>query len=419
MSFQIDNKNKSFCLAPWIHSYLSPSGKRSVCCVYNKTIGRKQERLKEIWNSEEYKDIRLKMIRGEEIPECSRCPIHSQQDTYREYWNSIFSHYKKSVLKNTKEDGYLTSLPVSIDYRTSQCNFKCKMCNHRFSSSIFHEEFRQKNGKGMDIEIINQYKEEFIEIQDKMIIEEVKMIAPDLQEIYFAGGEPLISENHWEIISYLKGTGYSKNIHLRYTTNLSKIEYRKHKLKEILPFFKKVELYVSIDGTSDYGEWIRTGFNYPKFNSNIESLNNISDNLHIYFMVSCSLPTLLDLPNINYLANHYGFEIKIQDVVGTTKLLMIKDWPFDVINPLIQDTIQVLKRQNYPNSNVLINYLSEEYSKDKFRQTDIEELQKSRKEILDLDKMRTHKNIKFKNILQSYPSLIAFYENIILDNNVI
>ena len=48
---------------------------------------------------------------------------------------------------------------------------------------------------------------------------------PDLEEVYFAGGEPFIQEGHYKMLTLLIESGYAKNIHISYNTNLSYINY--------------------------------------------------------------------------------------------------------------------------------------------------------------------------------------------------
>ena len=91
-----DSPNKTFCMAPWTHTYISPQSERRLCCAsreehsfqkqyidssndskYGKVTESKTAlddynpvSLKEHWNSPYMRDIRVKLMRGEEIPQC-------------------------------------------------------------------------------------------------------------------------------------------------------------------------------------------------------------------------------------------------------------------------------------------------------------------------------------------------------------
>lgn len=414
MSFKIDNSNESFCLAPWLHSYLDPTGRRSFCCIFDGHVGEIQSNIDDIWNSEEYKNIRIKMLNGEEIKGCHRCPLNTKQLTYRDYWNTFFSNYLEHVLENTSENGNYNPLPVSIDYRTSKCNFKCKMCSSKFSSAIYKEEIKQK-GVNIDLEVRKQYDESFIEMQNQLIIKDVELLSTHLQEMSWAGGEPLINDYHWKSIEYLIESKYAKNVHLRYTTNLSNLYYKNYDLTKIIPYFKKVDIYASIDATHEIGEWIRSGFKYDKFISNLNKLKQINHkNLNIFLMVSCGISTLIDLPNLNKLASDFDLNIQIQDVVGTTDLLMIKSWPYNIVSPLLEKTKKIIKKQQTNNTSTILNFLNDEYKKENFKDRRVEKLRESYEEILYLDRLRPHKSIKFHDIISKNTDLVDFYDNVIL-----
>jgi len=75
--------NKTFCMAPWTHTFISPQLERRLCCAsLEKSTNFKQYidssgpdnkelkmlSLKEHWNSAYMKDIRVKLMSGKEIP---------------------------------------------------------------------------------------------------------------------------------------------------------------------------------------------------------------------------------------------------------------------------------------------------------------------------------------------------------------
>ena len=93
-----DSPNKTFCMAPWTHTYISPQSERRMCCASreehmmqrqyidasnDKSTGKYKEvgtiedykpvSLEEHWNSPYMKDIRKKLMAGETIPQCAVC----------------------------------------------------------------------------------------------------------------------------------------------------------------------------------------------------------------------------------------------------------------------------------------------------------------------------------------------------------
>src|SRR6056300_488769 len=94
-----DSPNKTFCMAPWTHTYISPQGERRLCCASreehsfqkqyidasnDERYGAVKESktsvddfnpvsLQEHWNSPYMRDIRKKLMSGKRIPQCDVC----------------------------------------------------------------------------------------------------------------------------------------------------------------------------------------------------------------------------------------------------------------------------------------------------------------------------------------------------------
>ena len=121
----LDN-NKSFCLAPWIHSYISPQGLRQICCVAEHNFGINQS-LESIWNSDEMKDIRTKMMNGEILSACNRCNDKSiNPNPYRDYFNRQYEWYTNDIITPAGPENYglLPGLILEIDVDNGTTVFK-------------------------------------------------------------------------------------------------------------------------------------------------------------------------------------------------------------------------------------------------------------------------------------------------------
>jgi hypothetical protein len=102
--------------------------------------------LVEHWNSPHMRSVRLRMMRGETLPECEVCNDKLlNTDVYRDYFNRLFEHKYEECMRATDRYGFTQVRPVSWDYRFSNlCNFKCRMCGDMLSSS-WETEQRQHN----------------------------------------------------------------------------------------------------------------------------------------------------------------------------------------------------------------------------------------------------------------------------------
>ena len=275
-------KSESFCIAPWMTSHTWPDGRVFPCCLYNTDPSDYKEddtlippfgnvndsELKDIWNSPKYKEMRIQMLEGKRPSGCSRC-YHLEENgglSYREKFRKDFEHTFELV-NYTKEDGHLDEMKLySWDFRISNfCNFKCRSCGVDLSSSWYSDqislfpeekEFRKKG---------------LISVTDKSSF--MDMLTPHYQfveEIYFAGGEPLMMPEHYEILDKLIELGRTQT-RIRYSTNFSKLRFGKRDVFDMWRKFDNLSLYVSVDGVGEIGEYVRKGYNHNEFISNIKS----------------------------------------------------------------------------------------------------------------------------------------------------
>ena len=290
MKLKPSEGNKTFCMAPWTHSYISPQSERRICCAstepaqtftqYIDTAKGSGEytpmTLEEHWNSDNMKSIRARMLRGETLEECKVCDqslLHTT--TYRNYFNSLFGRHIDSAYENTTDDGATTLKTISFDYRFSNlCNFKCRMCGSMLSSQWEAEE-RKHNMGAVDHNLWMQPDiKKKIQTFTKNVVEKEFADAVEskqIEEVYWVGGEPLMYEEHWKYMKRMVDIGHSNDVHARYNSNLSRIKFKGIDLfKDLLINFKSCQMCASIDGTGEIGEYIRTGLDWQQWKENFE-----------------------------------------------------------------------------------------------------------------------------------------------------
>jgi len=263
-------ESKTFCLAPWLSIHTWPDGKTYPCCVWNsgEPVGNiNDESLDKLWNNDVMKKTRVGMLKGEKISSCRRC--YNLEETgdgsYRkrinnEHWGKI--HY----IDNTDVDGNLNIMNLHLwDIRISNfCNFKCRSCGFGLSSSWYS-----------DAKALGQNPEKaLININDKASF--MDMLEPHyncVDEIYFAGGEPLIMPEHYQILDKLIELGRT-DVNIRYSTNFSKLSFKGKHIFDYWKKFPNLELYISIDGVGKIGEYVRKGYDDKIFNQNIIDYKN-------------------------------------------------------------------------------------------------------------------------------------------------
>lgn len=273
--------NKSFCAAPWIHTHIWPDGRVFPCCMseYDAVLGNvnQSNSFTEIWNNENYRNLRKDMIEGNLRPDiCNRCYEQEKHDI-----DSMRKNLTKDYWKETKQqlektdDEYKTDLCLPYwDYRFNNiCNLSCRTCGPDLSSSWYKDHlsrygipppYSKTKFVIFDANKKGNIHEELIENQ----IENVK-------EIYFAGGEPIIMPEHLDVLERLIANNKT-DITLRYSTNLTTLSYKGVDFTQLWPKFKKVLLFVSLDEIEERAEYWRNGTNWNRLKDNIKQIVNLS-----------------------------------------------------------------------------------------------------------------------------------------------
>jgi MoaA/NifB/PqqE/SkfB family radical SAM enzyme len=270
------------------------------CCVspYDDVYGDgTKQTLSEIWNSDKYKKLRQKMLAGEMVSGCNRCYDLEKSGfkSMRLEMNQFFSDYIP-LAEQTKEDGSAKEINLKyIDIRFSNlCNFKCRGCGPTLSSSWFedHQKLHGFNPTEIKMKSISAGSPDFWN--------ELKSLIPHADVIYFGGGEPLITKEHYEILSALN-TLSKHDIELRYNTNLSQLNYGEYNLSEYWEKFKQVTLSISIDDIGKRAEYFRHGTKWDNIEKNINTL--MTKHPKIIRFVNCTV----NIMNVLYLPEIYEY----------------------------------------------------------------------------------------------------------------
>ncbi|MGB0888343.1 MAG: twitch domain-containing radical SAM protein [Vicingaceae bacterium] len=268
-----------FCILPWVHLHVSQNGRVSPCCNNKRFLGNVQEQsIKEIWSGKKFEALREQFKNDIADKRCSHCYNieKSGKQSLRQISNQKYKKDLTRVEENNPE-------PIYLDIRFSNiCNFKCKTCWHGNSSAWF-EEGSKRNASNE--RIIKAFTNNFDELFEYI---------NEVEEIYFAGGEPLIMEEHYQILEALEKRELF-DIELRYNTNFSNLNFKDKNILKIWKKFKKVHVSASIDASHQLGSEIREGFNWKQFIQNRKEMLVVCPD--IYFEIA---PTVSSL-NINNL----------------------------------------------------------------------------------------------------------------------
>jgi hypothetical protein len=357
------SKPDTLCLAPWVHTYLSPQTERRMCCASREpaqnfeqyidtTSGTGQYiplTLDQHWNSEHMKSVRRRMMAGETLPECDVCNSKLlNTDVYRSYFNRLFGNRYESCMDATDATGHTTVKPVSWDYRFSNlCNFKCRMCGDMLSSAWESEQrthnmidWTNTKNNWMRPEVkeqITQFQDQQIEAEFAQAVEEHRV-----EEVYWVGGEPLMYEQHWRYMRRIIELGDGPRVYARYNTNLSRTNYRNINLfKDILAHVRDWQICASLDGTGSTGEYIRTGLDYSNFLTNFkQGLEYVTHPRQMRIDFTLTLPGLFEVVKIQQLADDLGVDVLAKVVFAFTPDIILS--PLALPRDLLDRTVDRL-----------------------------------------------------------------------------
>lgn len=357
---ELAKKSKTFCILPWIHQYVGPPGDVKPCCVYEHgaEIGNlKKNTLQEIWNNDATKAMRLKFLNGEEDPNCGRCNNRVELDAeFKTRFNDDFfkkNENNQDVVASTNPDGSLDEHKLFLmDVRFNNlCNLACRSCGPHFSTKWIVDSRKLYNKKVKE-DINDEFQ--FPGKTEEQALEEMIPHLSTMQEIYFAGGEPLMQKEHYETLNKLVELGNS-DCFIRYNTNFSTFKLGKHDAVSYWKNFKKINVNASLDGNHARAEYWRHGTVWEDVVAN--RVRMMQEVPHISFNIGFTL----SWPNAHNLVEFHrewielgyihpdNILINVLDGPPYYSLKNIPDWKKHQIEKLFREQIEWLRNRGCSN----------------------------------------------------------------------
>jgi len=328
-SDQLDRLTASdvFCMIPWIHMHAFPDGRAYPCCLGDDRhpIGNfKQDSMATVWNQTAYKTMRTNMLTEKPCKECSKC--YEQESagfmSMRNSTNKNFGHHI-NIIDQTEPDGTFEDFKLRYyDIRFSNlCNFTCRTCGGWFSSSWYTEEEQLYGPR-------NYPKIMFAGRTESDMWDQLEPHIPYLEQVYFAGGEPMMMEEHYRILKELVAREMF-DVKLIYNTNFSRLSLKDDNVLDLWPLFKNVSIGASLDGMGPRAEYIRKGTRWDQIERNRESMIEACPNTDFYVSSTVSLYNVLHVSDFH------------RDWVERG-LLKAQDWNINILQGPDRDRIDVL-----------------------------------------------------------------------------
>lgn len=238
-------------------------------------------------------------------PECNFCWKYEDN-------NRISRRSEKFT--NTTDD---PSVILGLDYNTLPiCNAKCIICGPKFSSSWIEDSIKLKK-KGYDSKFMF-YDASIKELDNKKFNYD-NLNLSQLETLYFNGGEPLLTNDHIDVLSRIK---HLENVDLRYNSNGS--IYPSDEVLEYWNRAKTTSIWFSIDAIGDQFNYVRFPLQWEEIKSNIIRLYNEQPKINVCLLCTVGIHNVFEVKKV--LDWYYNDLINTSDInyrqVATTQLAL-------------------------------------------------------------------------------------------------
>lgn len=298
---------------PWVHLHVTQYGTVTPCCQApwqeEKAFGNiNKESINSIWSGEKIEQFRKNILLKRPDERCTQCYIKEKQGftSLRQITNKKYEHHYNLCKTRSKQ-------PVYFDIRfNNSCNLRCRMCGP-WSSSSWHKDAVQL---GMISETSKPLT--FAFTNTSSFFEELMPLLEQTEEFYFAGGEPLVMQEHYTILEELIKRNRTEVV-LTYNTNFSSFAFKDYNVLELWKRFKRVNISASLDAEGKRGELLRKNLIWDNVIANRKLLLLELPNAEFTISPTINAYNLLHLPDFHKSWIDQGF-IKAEDFIPTLLL---------------------------------------------------------------------------------------------------
>lgn len=296
-----------WCPLPWTHISVKNSGMLRLCShsqsiQYNEAILERDGKVLyvnqldgDILNNDVSNLVRKQMLEGKWPDTCKRCKFESESGmNSRDKWETERhkdSFTKQDAIQITNPDGSIKQHIIQdFDIRLGNfCNLRCNMC-FPGESSRWYQDYRQiyeedtfpLDGKRFSLDDTSLFQ--WFDNQEN--VNRLLDVSGNLLKIKFGGGEPLIIKRHREFLQGLIDRGYSKNIELEYSINVTTIPPY---ITDMWNNFKEIHLCCSVDAYGDANDAIRYPSKWNVVEKNLRLIDKLGDNVFPFISTTISI----------------------------------------------------------------------------------------------------------------------------------
>jgi MoaA/NifB/PqqE/SkfB family radical SAM enzyme len=277
------------------------------------------------------------------------------------------------------------------------------MCGPELSSSWYADQIKFYGSSTTSQALIHMNDGS---LEDIMVY--VDRFINEVEEIYFAGGEPFIMDEHYLILEKLIAAGNTK-CRIRYNTNFTSLKFKDWDLIKLWkPFIKdnldNVRVFASLDAIENVAEYSRKGTKWSAVEANIQRLHK--HGMNVWTSSTISIFNIFELPRFVDRMFELGIpmdKMQMNNVLTFPDYYCINILPDELKEDVIftlDEHVKVIK--DIPNSFHIVNYY-EVIKKYLYRPLGkpIEELYES---------FKSHTEIKDKGRSESFIKTFPYYK---------
>lgn len=247
------------CMAPYIGLYIKAGNdkvKVAPCCEINHSKSPWVDIDSDLWNNPWIQKIRNTYDNGQVPKECNWCIQRelSGGANMRKHYNEFFESTQVENITG----------PLHVDFQPNNlCNLKCRMCGPN-NSNLIAKEISQNPGYSFLKIHSEEWQVNVADRFEKDIFDSIDF--SQVRKIKYLGGEPFAQNYFKEFIDMLPN---KDQLELHVTTNLTRLpDY----FLDATDNFNLVSVNVSIDGSGDTYEYIRTNAKWDVVKNNFKKL---------------------------------------------------------------------------------------------------------------------------------------------------
>jgi len=287
-------RSKTFCIYPWIHLHAYPTGEAYPCCHAEMGVGQvghcKENTLKEIWSDQPMNDLRRNMLTEIKSPACQRC--YEQEDAgFFSGRRSANKHHGHHVKRLDDQDFRMTYWDIRF---SNLCNLRCRSCGHIFSSSWYQDQAQLAGPEWRGVNVPLNYAGQTETDMWEQLLPHIDYV----EQIYFAGGEPLMMDEHYRILEELERRKRF-DVRLIYNTNFTQTRLKDRLVFDYWKRFDSVAVGASLDAMGSRAEYIRKGTDWAVVEDNRQRMIETCPNVDFYISPTLSIMNAWHLPDFH------------------------------------------------------------------------------------------------------------------------